>query len=65
MLFRSCHPSLTVEVGDVKKAKELLAELKENSYLYFKASAQAKENYKKYYNENKFNTTWKEQFKVS
>ena len=60
-----CHPSLTVEVGDVKKAKELLAELKENSYLYFKASAQAKENYKKYYNENKFNTTWKEQFKVS
>ena len=60
-----CHPSLTVEIGDVKKAKELLAELKENSYLYFKASVQAKENYKKYYNENKFNTTWKEQFKIS
>ena len=42
-----CHPSLTVEIGDINKAKELLAELKENSYLYFKASVQAKENYKK------------------
>tara|TARA_R110001592_G_scaffold10354_6_gene53895 strand:- start:3707 stop:4597 length:891 start_codon:yes stop_codon:yes gene_type:complete len=49
-----CHPLLSVDVGDVKKAKELLAELKENSYLYYKASVQAKENYKKYYHESNF-----------
>ena len=60
-----CHPDLTVEVGDLIKAKELLGKLKNNSYFYKAKSEQAKNNYKKYYHENKFNTTWKEQFKVS
>ena len=54
-----CHPSLTVEVGDLYKAKQLLAELKINSYLYDIRSAEAKENYNKYYHEDKFNTAWK------
>ncbi len=56
-----CHPELTIEFGDIKKAKELLAELKNNSYFYYKVSVQAKENYNKYYHEDKFNTTWKKQ----
>jgi hypothetical protein len=60
-----CHPELSIEFGDIKKAKELLAELKNNSYFYFKASVQAKDNYKKYYHEDQFNSTWKKQFKVS
>jgi hypothetical protein len=60
-----CHPELSIEFGDIKKAKELLAELKNNSYFYYKASVQAKDNYKKYYHEDQFNSTWKKQFKVS
>jgi hypothetical protein len=60
-----CHPDLTVEVGDLVKAKELLGKLKNNSYFYKTKSEQAYNNYKKYYHENKFNTTWKEQFKIS
>ena len=49
-----CHPDLTVKVGNLKKAKELLGKLKNNSYFYNKASTQAKENYKKYFNESVF-----------
>ena len=54
-----CHPDLTVEVGNLRHAKELLGELKNNSYLYKEYSNLAKENYKTYYHENIFNTTWK------
>jgi len=54
-----CHPDLTVEIGDLQHAKELLGELKNNSYLYNKYSTLAKENYKKYYHENIFNSTFK------
>ena len=60
-----CHPDLSVELGDVNKAKELVVKLKENNYFYNECSAKAKENYLKYYHEDKFNTTWKKQFKVS
>ena len=49
-----CHPDLTIEVGNLGFAKELLGELKNNSYFYNKASTQAKENYKKYFNESVF-----------
>ena len=54
-----CHPNLTVEVGNLRHAKELLGELKNNSYLYKEYSNLAKENYKTYYHENIFNTAWK------
>ena len=54
-----CHPSLTVNVGDIKAAKEKLASLINNHYFYSEASKIAKENFKKYYNEDIFNTTWK------
>ena len=54
-----CHPDLTVEVGSLGHAKELLGELKNNSYFYDKMSTLAKENYKTYYHENIFNSTFK------
>jgi len=54
-----CHPDLTVEIGNLVHAKELLGELKNNSYLYRECSDKAKELYKTYYHENIFNSTWK------
>jgi len=43
----------------------MLGNLKNNSYFYKECSEQAKENYKKYYHEDIFNTTFKKQFKIS
>lgn len=60
-----CHPDLTVEVGDTLAARKLLSTLNSNEEFYTQCSNTAKENYKKFYNENKFNTTFQEQFKVS
>ena len=54
-----CHPATTVEIGDIEKAKKILALLKNDSYFYIEASDQVKTNYKKLYHENIFNTTWK------
>jgi len=54
-----CHPDLTVKVGHLDEAKEILGKLKNNSYLYKECSSTAKENYKKYYHENIFNSTFK------
>ena len=54
-----CHPELTIKVGNLTKAKKLLGRLKNNSYFYNKMSSQARENYKKYYHENIFNSTFK------
>ena len=60
-----CHPELSIRIGDIEKAKYLLGELKNNSYFYKECSYQAKRNYKKYYHEDKFNSTFKKQFKIS
>jgi hypothetical protein len=60
-----CHPVLTVEVGDIGKAKSLLALMEKDSYFYQSVAQEAKKNYLKYYHENIFNTTFQEQFKVS
>jgi hypothetical protein len=61
----NCHPDLTVKLGDLDTAKKLLTMLKESSEFYNNCSTQAKQNYEKYYHENKFNTTIKEQLKIS
>ena len=53
-----CHPDLTVKVGHLDEAKEILGKLKNNSYLYKECSSTAKQNYKKYYHENIFNSTF-------
>lgn len=62
---RKCHPNLSVKFGDILEAKRLIRMLNENKSFYTQCSKEAKSNYKKYYNENKFNTTWKKQFKIS
>ena len=60
-----CHPDLSVEIGDVLAAREKIRKLKEEPSFYAMCSVKAQNNYKQYYHEDKFNTTWKEQFKVS
>ena len=60
-----CHPSLTIELGNLASAKEKLILLEKDKDYYEECSKSAKLNYKKYYYEDKFNTTWKEQFKIS
>ena len=49
-----CHPSTTIEIGNIESAKKMLALLKNNSYFYNNVSASVKENYKKYFNETNF-----------
>ena len=49
-----CHKDLTVKLGDLVTAKEKLTRLKTDKHWYNKCSQTAKEQYKKYYQENKF-----------
>lgn len=49
-----CHEDLTVKLGDLATAKEKLTRLKTDKHWYNKCSKTAKEQYKKYYHENKF-----------
>jgi hypothetical protein len=60
-----CHPMLSIDLGDIPKAIEMAHKLKTDKGFYNFCSKAAKENYNKYYHEDKFNTTWKEQFKIS
>jgi len=60
-----CHPDCTVKVGDVVHAKQIAEKLRKDDKFYLYCSNIAKENYKKYYHENKFNHTFKEQLKIS
>ena len=54
-----CHPSLTVELGDLVTAKKMLTLLKTDKHFYDLCSKTAKENYIKYFHEDKFNPTGK------
>ncbi len=49
-----CHPELTVEVGNIVHAKELIKELNNNSKFYNDCSKQSRDNYNTYYHENNF-----------
>jgi hypothetical protein len=60
-----CHPDLTVEVGDLKKSKNLAKELRNNQEFYVHCSKISKQKYKQHFHENIFNTTLKEQLKIS
>jgi len=60
-----CHPLLSVEIGDLKSARKLAQKLKKDLEFYKENSILTKQLYKQYYHENKFNTTFKEQFKIS
>ena len=61
----NCHPDCTVKVGDITHAKQIAEKLRKDEKFYLYCSNIAKENYKKYYHEDKFNTTFKEQLKIS
>jgi len=52
-----CHPKLTIKLGDLATAKKLLTQLETDKEFYNECSLLAKENYKKYYHEDKFNPT--------
>ena len=54
-----CHPHLTIKLGDLATAKEKLTLLKTDESYYKKCSKIAKENYIKYFHEDKFNPTGK------
>tara|TARA_R110001592_G_scaffold158580_1_gene389693 strand:+ start:1988 stop:2911 length:924 start_codon:yes stop_codon:yes gene_type:complete len=60
-----CHPDTTIEVGDITKAKQIAEKLRNDEEFYLYCSNKAKNNYKELYHEDKFNTTFQEQFKVS
>lgn len=60
-----CHPDTTIKLGDLKKAREIAKELRNNEKFYLHCSNIAKQKYKEHYHENIFNTTFKKQFKIS
>lgn len=49
-----CHPDLTIEVGDIGKAKTLVDLMKKNDYFYDSVSIRAKKRYLEFYTERKF-----------
>jgi hypothetical protein len=49
-----CHPDLTVEIGNLGHAKELIKELNNNNEFYNECCKIAKYNYKERYHESKF-----------
>tara|TARA_R110002050_G_scaffold38677_4_gene95323 strand:+ start:1072 stop:1965 length:894 start_codon:yes stop_codon:yes gene_type:complete len=50
----TCHPYLTVKLGDLATAKEKLIQLKSDKQWYDKCSVIAKEQYQKHYQEKNF-----------
>jgi len=50
----TCHPYLTVKLGDLATAKEKLLQLKTDKQWYDKCSTIAKEQYQQHYQKDKF-----------
>ena len=59
-----CHPSLTVDLGDMVEARKLIRILNQDSNFYTKCSIEAKENYKNLYHEDIFSTIFKKQLEI-
>ena len=59
------HPDLTVELGDLQSARMIAQKLRIDEEFYLYCSNTTKKLYKEKYHENKFYTTFQEQFKVS
>lgn len=49
-----CHPDTTVEIGDLKSAKDIAQNLRNNKDFYVYCSKICKDYYKRYYHENVF-----------
>lgn len=60
-----CHPTLSVNQGDLLEAKNLIRILDKDKDFYEYCSKEAKNNYIEHFHEDKFNSTWEKQFKVS
>ena len=60
-----CHPDCTVKIGDIIHAKQIAKKLRKDEKFYLYCSNNAKENYKKYYHEDQFYNSFKEQLKIS
>ena len=60
-----CHPETTVELSDLDTAKQIAARLRNDAEFYLYCSNIARQKYTENYNEDKFNSTFKKQFKVS
>jgi len=59
------HADLSVPIGDIAAARKIAEKLRKDEEFYLYCSNKAKSNYKELYHENKFNTTFTEQFKIS
>ena len=55
-----CHPECTIELGNIIQAKQIAEKLKKDEEFYLHCSNKAKEKYKTFYHENKFNHSFKE-----
>lgn len=62
---RTLHPELTVKDGDLVTARKLIHKLYNDKSFLNLCSQQTKELYQEHYHEDKFYTTFQEQFKVS
>ena len=60
-----CHPETTIELGDITKAKQIAQKLRKDEKFYLYCNKIAKDKYTEIYHENKFNTAFKKQFKIS
>lgn len=60
-----CHPTLSIDPGDLLEARNLIRILNNDKDFYDYCSKEAKNNYKENYHEDKFNSAWEKQFKVS
>ena len=49
-----CHPDLTVEIGNLKEAKNLAKELRNNQKFYVYCSNKSRDNYEQLYHESVF-----------
>ena len=58
-----CFPQLSVEMGDLKSARELANKLKEDKTFYGFISKKAKNNYNAFFSENEYTYNMKETFK--
>jgi hypothetical protein len=59
-----CHPDLTVKLGDLKKAKELIKKLRDDKEFYLSCSNKSKNNYKQYFKEEIYKVEWEKIIKT-
>ena len=61
----NCHPDCTVKIGDIYNARKIANRLKTDAKFYEYCSKLSMKKYKEVYSEDKFNSTWTKQLKIS